>query len=306
MIVAIDIGGTKTKVIAADNSGNIVFQDVIRGFGLAVDQADKPIEELVFCIKRIPSYNTVERFVVNLGGRNANQVKNTLLSVCPDAQVDVFRESTGIIGDVIRKKAKADVIIFAGTGSIALGHGENGYFISDGWGRDIGDVGSGYFIGLEAVKTSLRAVEENEISPFITAIIGESNTLACTQCPDGLVNIRDKIRANLLPLDRDKTAAYTRITAQYAKMGDSFAREIFEQAGRGLADTAIRVCRKIGKEEEVAVAVCGGIANTRELWERTFKEQFSSFADHFELIFPETDFAQGALLYALNTRISKQ
>ena len=94
MIIAIDSGGTKTKVIAADDLGNIVFQDVIRGFGLAIDQADEMIEELAFCVKRIPSYDAVERIVVNLGGKNCNQIKNTLLNVCPDAQIDIFREFT--------------------------------------------------------------------------------------------------------------------------------------------------------------------------------------------------------------------
>ena len=191
MIVAIDSGGTKTKLLASDNQGKIFFEDTIKGFGLAVDNENELINELKQCIQKIPSYNKIKYIIVNLGGKNSSQIKNTLKSVCPNAHIEIFRESSGIIGDIIRKKANADVIIFAGTGTIALGYGENGYFISDGWGRDIGDMGSGYFIGLETIKACLRAIEEEQITPLITHITGVTEAFACIQSPDELVEKRD-------------------------------------------------------------------------------------------------------------------
>ncbi len=300
MIVAIDSGGTKTKILASDMAGNVFFEKIIKGFGLAEDNNDEPIEELTGCIREIPSYDKIERIVVNLGGKNCNQVKNTLKKVCPNASVDVFRESTGVIGDIIRKNANADVIIFAGTGSIALGCGKKGYFISDGWGRDIGDAGSGYYIGLEVVKACLNALEEDSITPFVTAVTGEKEPFSCTAQTDGLVEKRDEVRKRILPLERDKTAAFTKVAAEYAKEGDLLAVSVFEKAGKGLADTAIRVCKKTGALENPVIAVCGGVANTSGLWETSFKSHFKEFAENFELVFPTTDFARGALMYALD------
>ena len=306
MIAAIDIGGTKTKVLASDNHGNIFFENVVKGFGLAVDNENELIDELKQCIQKIPSYKEIKHIVVNLGGKNCKQIKSTLKNVCPDANIDIFRESTGIIGDIIRKKANADVILFAGTGSIALGYGENGYFISDGWGRDIGDMGSGYFIGLETIKACLAAIVGQQITPLITHITGMTEAFSCIQSPDELVEKRDAVRSKILPLDRDKTAAYTRIAAEYAKKVDPIAISVFESAGKALADTAIRVCKKIGKFNTITIAVCGGVANSKEFWEASFREQFSQFANSFDLVFPETDFAKGALLYALQNNIYEE
>ena len=258
------------------------------------------------CIQKIPSYNKIKYIIVNLGGKNSSQIKNTLKSVCPNAHIEIFRESSGIIGDIIRKKANADVIIFAGTGTIALGYGENGYFISDGWGRDIGDMGSGYFIGLETIKACLRAIEEEQITPLITHITDVTEAFACIHSPDELVEKRDTVRSKILPLDRDKIAAYARITTEYAKKDDSLAISIFDKVGKSLADTSIRVCKKIGKFNNITIAVCGGVANSKEFWEASFKEQFSLFAKNYKLVFPETDFAKGALLYALQNNIYKE
>ena len=300
MIVAIDSGGTKTKILASDFDGNIFFEKVVKGFGLAFDNENEIIDELAECVREIPSSDKIEKIVVNLGGKNSNQIKNTLKEICPSADIEVFRESSGVIGDIIRKKENADVIIFAGTGSIALGYGKNGYFISDGWGRDIGDEGSGYYIGLEAVKACLKAIEEEKITPFVSEITNVNAPLSCSDRTDGLVSVRDEIRKGILPLERDKTAAYTRIAAEYAKQGDAVALSVFEKAGKALSDTAIRVLKKTGTLKNPVIAVCGGVANTSELWKASFGKSFASFTDEFTLVLPETDFARGALIYALS------
>lgn len=300
MIVAVDSGGTKTKILASDSDGNVFFEKVVKGFGLAYDNENERIDELAECIKEIPSFDKIENIVVNLGGKNSNQLKNTLKEVCPCADIEVFRESSGVIGDIIRKKENADVIIFAGTGAIALGYGKNGYFISDGWGRDIGDEGSGYYIGLEAVKACLKAIEEDEITPFVSQITHINEPLQCSEKTDGLVSMRDEIRKGILPLERDKTAAYTRIAAEYARQGDVIALSVFEKAGKGLCDTAIRVLKKTGTLEKPVIAVCGGITNTSELWKASFEKNFAEFTDEFTLVLPKTDFAHGALMYALS------
>jgi len=48
----------------------------------------------------------------------------------------------------------------AGTGSVVMGKSPDGSTISiGGWGRVIGDEGSGYYIGLEALKAVSREID---------------------------------------------------------------------------------------------------------------------------------------------------
>ena len=300
MIIAIDSGGTKTKILVADNKGNIAHESYTKGFGKAVDNADEPIKELEDAIRDIPGYNKAEKIVVNLGGKNSSQVENTLKALCPDALIKVFRESGGIIGNFMREKLGADVMIFAGTGAITLGGYEGRYFVSDGWGRDIGDCGSGYYIGLSAIKKCLNAIEEDEITPFVTAITGQTNPFGAVDTPDGLMEKRDEVRENILPLERDKVAAFTKITADYAKSGDKIALEIFEDVGNCLAKTAQRVLAKIGKCDNVKISVTGGVSNSVDLWRPSFEKYFEAKYKNFELFVSEVDFAKGTLLYAIN------
>lgn len=299
MIIAIDSGGTKTKILASDDKGNITYEAYAKGFGKAVDNADDPIKELENAIRCIPYYDKAKKIIVNLGGKNSSQVENILKGLCPDALVKVFRESSGIIGNFMREKIGADVMIFAGTGAITLGGYEGRYFVSDGWGRDIGDCGSGYYIGLSAIKKCLNAIEEDEITPFVTAITGQTHPFGAVDTPDGLMGKRDEVRKNILPLERDKVASFTKVAAEHARLGDKIAIEIFEDVGICLAKTAQRVLVKIGKCDGVKISVTGGVSNSVDLWEEAFEKYFESKYENFELFVSEVDFAQGTLLYGL-------
>ena len=52
MILALDSGGTKTKIIGADNSGNVIFTDVTKGYGLALDDESVLLTELTDYINK--------------------------------------------------------------------------------------------------------------------------------------------------------------------------------------------------------------------------------------------------------------
>jgi len=62
------------------------------------------------------------------------------------------------------------ITLTAGTGAIALGiDGEGERFYSDGWGPILGDEGSGYWMGLEALKAVCRAADGRGPKTRLTA-----------------------------------------------------------------------------------------------------------------------------------------
>jgi N-acetylglucosamine kinase-like BadF-type ATPase len=76
--------------------------------------------------------------------------------------------------------------LIAGTGSIVVGRDQNlSFFRVGGWGPHFGDEGSGFWIGREAVRTALRALDEERESDFAGRIA------RCLK----LQNIRDVVPA---------------------------------------------------------------------------------------------------------------
>lgn len=95
--------------------------------------------------------------------------RETLRSLIPEAQViiesDAFISSIGAIG------VDPGVLLIAGTGSIVIGRDRNrGMFRVGGWGPYFGDEGSGFWIGREAVRAALRAIDSQSPSEFAQRI----------------------------------------------------------------------------------------------------------------------------------------
>jgi N-acetylglucosamine kinase-like BadF-type ATPase len=91
--------------------------------------------------------------------------KEVLSSLAPGATIiiesDAFIASIGAIG------VDPGILLIAGTGSIVIGRSREGsMFRVGGWGPHFGDDGSGFWIGREAVRSALRAVDSQADQSF--------------------------------------------------------------------------------------------------------------------------------------------
>jgi len=78
------------------------------------------------------------------------------------ALADSTRAPAAVTSDVVTAHAgaldgEAGVLLIAGTGAVALGVATDAHRSVDGWGPDLGDLGSGSWIGREGVRAVLRA-----------------------------------------------------------------------------------------------------------------------------------------------------
>jgi N-acetylglucosamine kinase len=95
----------------------------------------------------------------------ASFYKEVLSSLVPNATIiiesDAFIASIGAIG------VDPGILLIAGTGSIVIGRSHEGsMFRVGGWGPHFGDDGSGFWIGREAVRSALRAVDSHSDQSF--------------------------------------------------------------------------------------------------------------------------------------------
>lgn len=169
----------------------------------------------------------------------------------------------------------AGVLVIAGTGSHVMGRCEDGSRVSaGGWGPVLGDEGSGMWIGLEAIRASLRAKDRG----VETCLLREIEEVWQAANLGELVALANR-------RERPDFAALTQVVAQCAESGDALAKGVLERAGEELADQVSLVISKM------RAAGCAPKAVTRIAFSGSVLEKIPrvqrSMEEHLRAITPE-------------------
>ena len=238
IIIGLDIGGTKTRGIrfedgipAADESvGSSNVQNVSR------DEAARNIAELFARIGDGP----VSRVYAGSGGIDTVEDAEALAALIrphvPGAVVTVVHDSRLLLA---AGRARTGVAVIAGTGSAAWGKNADGAEArAGGWGYLLGDEGSGYWLGREAVRHSLRRMDQGlAVDPLTAALLEScgvdhpSRLIALFHSPD---------------TGRRFWAQQARHVVEAAARGHQESRDMLDQAGEDLAGLALQVLRQLG------------------------------------------------------------
>jgi N-acetylglucosamine kinase-like BadF-type ATPase len=241
-VLGIDAGGTKTVCLLADEEGRIIGEGRSGGANLqahgelevekvlhaVIEQAvgDRAILPKAVCLgvagaDRPEDHRIVSDIVRRLGFRSRALVVN-------DAFVALVAGTGGAPG----------VVLIAGTGSIAYGMNEHGFAArSGGWGYVIGDEGSGYWIGRQALIAVVREADGRGPRTQLTPIVLDHFHLARA---DGLVReIYDH------SLRRAAIAALGPLVDRARAEGDLVAAEILRLASDELTRAAASVIGRL-------------------------------------------------------------
>ncbi len=144
------------------------------------------------------------------------------------------------------------VALIAGTGSIALGRDTHGATTrAGGWGHILGDEGSGYAIGQQALQAAARAADGRGPATTLLARILQHWGL---QRPDDLFE-QVYHRAEKADIARLSTLVFAA-----AQAGDTLASKITQHAAEELALAALTVCRVLDfSGGPVPLALGGGL-----------------------------------------------
>lgn len=143
------------------------------------------------------------------------------------------------------------VLLIAGTGAVALGVDADGIRLVDGWGPDIGDFGSGSWLGREAV----RAVQRAAVGLGPATTLQQAVAAHISPAPDAL-----SWTLTQQPLAR-ALGTVAPLVLDCAEHGDCVALEIATEAVRLLTASALAASASARE-----VALHGGL--TEHLWFR--------------------------------------
>ena len=245
--IGLDIGGTKThgvrfedgRPVADDSAGSSNVQNVTR------EQAARNLSEL---FARIGG-GRVDRVYAGSGGIDTEEDAAALAALIqplvPAARVTVVHDSRLLLA---AGRASTGVAVIAGTGSAAWGrNADGGEARAGGWGYLLGDEGSGYWLGREAVRHSLRRMNQGQPIDQLTASLLASCGL---DHPNKLIALFHSPDTG-----RRFWAQQARHVVEAAAAGHQDSATLLDQAGQDLAALAAQV---LGQLEIQGPVILGG------------------------------------------------
>lgn len=144
------------------------------------------------------------------------------------------------------------VAVIAGTGSAIGGRAPDGRLSrAGGWGWALGDEGSGFAVGLGALRAVVRAADGRGPQTALHEAV-----LAHWSLPDPSRLVATVYRT---PFPRAEIAALTPLVEQAAAAGDTVARALLTEAGRELALGVATVIHGLALQAPVPLALAGGV-----------------------------------------------
>ncbi|MDI2035373.1 N-acetylglucosamine kinase [Paenarthrobacter nitroguajacolicus] len=242
-VIGLDIGGTKTRgvrfhdgePVRDETAGSSNVQNVSR------DQAAANLAELFGKI----GGGRIDQVYAGAGGIDTDEDAQALADLiaphAPGARITVVHDSRLLLA---AGGASTGVAVIAGTGSAAWGKNDAGEEArAGGWGYLLGDEGSGYWLGREAVRHSLRrmnqGLEPDRLSQALLDSCGvdePGKLIALFHSPD---------------TGRRYWAQQARLVVEAADAGDETSQALVVQAGRDLAELAGQAVRQLGLDGPV-------------------------------------------------------
>lgn len=247
-ILGIDGGGTNTRGIIQRDGKTLAHArgGSIKRLRVGVEQATANLRSLMQELYQQAGVSCVDAASAGIASASLPGVAEWITDVFHD--FDVARSE--VVGDeVIALDAAfhggAGILQIAGTGSNCIGRTASGELASaGGYSSTLGDEGSGYWIGLHAVRRGLRAFDREEP----TRILNEVGDLWQTPTLTDLV-----LYGNATP--GPDFAALAPMVAKLAADGDGVARSVLEQAASDLADFVLTVHAKLLRLDPTPAAI---------------------------------------------------
>lgn len=240
-VIGIDAGGTATVTYLADADGRVIKEAQAPGANLQSDGEHGVERVLAESIAKVVDGRTpVAAICVGMAGVDRPED----LAVMNGVLARVARNASAVIVNDALIALEAGVpggpgtVLIAGTGSIAYGRDATGRAArAGGWGYVLGDEGSGYWLGRQALRAVVRAADGRgpgtALTPRVLAHYG-------VQSPQDLVRLMSGGGARpaaIATLAREVEAA--------ADDRDAVAQRLVSDAARQLASAAESVVRRL-------------------------------------------------------------
>jgi N-acetylglucosamine kinase-like BadF-type ATPase len=290
LYLGIDAGGTKTEC-AVSNGAELLGQATAASCKLARVGAAQARENLHGAIRDACAAagvkpGDVKYVCIGLSGaslpENVGWAQETIREATPDATIYVAGDH--IIAHRAAFGISPGVLVISGTGSIAFGRNQSGATArAGGWGPNVSDEGSAFWVGREAVAAALRAYDSGSNNGLL-AVIAQSWKVE----PEEVIGMANAAEPRFAELAGAVTQA--------AENGEAAAQEIAARAGKVLACLGGAVIHRLWPEDGVVpVALAGGVLQDSSLVRQAFRNEMRATHPQAAISFAQVRPVLGAL-----------
>ena len=254
-VLGIDAGGTQTRALVADETGLALAGSRGGGANLRTHGEGGVEEVLRDVIGRALAEAQVrpEAAALGIAGADRPEDQTVLAAILRrlgfERHVVVTHDAH--IALVAGSPARVGVALLCGTGSIAWGRNAKGATArSGGWGWQIGDEGSGFWIGERAIRRALHAADGRGPATKLERALSEHFGI------ERLEQILDVVYGAEFP--RHDVARFAVRVAEAALSGDAVAGEVLSDAAGELRSAAESVVGRLRLEDGAYDVVLSG------------------------------------------------
>jgi glucosamine kinase len=295
LVVGIDGGGTRTRVLLADAHGHELAR--LEGPGTALSPGQESVAADI--IKSLISdvMQQAERgdtrpavCVVGVAGAGQERAAQALWSALASRRIadDVSVQADATIAMDDAFGDNAGVLLIAGTGSVAFSRAPDGRLERcGGWGPNIGDEGSAAWMGRRALSVATAAQDGREPETALTGAL--------------LTALEMESLDDLIPWAADATpailATLAPVVSHVASTGDLRANAIISLCVEELVLHVRTLARRCFVDERAAVpvALAGGLMSRGSLVRKRLEQRLKSAVPGSTVRSDEVDAARGAV-----------
>lgn len=265
LLIGIDGGGSKTVALVADTAGVVLGRGSAGASNYQTIGAESAFAALEHAIQQALGCVAGEACTpraICLGLAGVGRQEDVALferwanSQWPAAPVSVVNDA-----EVALAAGTPDgwgLALICGTGSIVIGRDQGGRLArAGGWGYLFGDEGSGYALGIGALRAIARAADGRGPQTALTEAV-----LAHWSLGEPMHMIPRVYRGQ--PSNHE-IAAVASLVHSAALAGDRVACELIDEACEELAEAAASVARQLGFQGPIPCALAGGLLSNATL-----------------------------------------
>lgn len=287
-VIGLDAGGTKTHGAVIDQVQNIHFSVETGPGNVAVD-SEKAEEQIMAaiqaCIKS--KYGSLcKAIVLGIAGIEKGHLKSefkTLVEQQFQLPALILNDAELALYAVLEDEN--GILAIAGTGSVLIGKKDSTIKMVGGWGHLLGDEGSAYHIGIQALKQLASEIEQGNIQTKLAKALATQY-----QLPDASA-IKEFVYSST-----KKEIADIALFVYRRAQDDTDAKKLLEQAGEELAQQAIRLVKQLELETSaIPIIVKGSLLEKNEFVRHHFAEKLKQFSTGISIVCKNRPAVTGAL-----------
>jgi len=265
--LGVDGGGSKTTAVVFNENGEFIGKacgESINYYSVGIDNARKAMADIINMLP-VRKFDCAVIGMSALAERASSEETDRFCGDIIKSDKIIMDSDLFVALETMETDGECAVVI-SGTGSMAVcRNADKSISHAGGFGYILGDEGSGYSIGMCAIKTAIRAAENCVPSTTLTEKCIEYFSAN---------NIYD-----LIDLFYEKTvsrkdiAAFSKEVMLCAEKGDKTAVEIIKTEAKLLSQTALSLLKS--KNSAVPIGLWGGVFQHNRIFKDAFTKHLS-------------------------------